>query len=154
VRGVAAGGGGAGFLSGAVPSADAGQRLPSPRSSPKRPDVDRNGPISARRRKDGAMPRARSNLSSTRQTVRALRARTAIGPEHAALVALAESTARALDAGIADEDGKKYAVAQLARAHLEAVRALLAMMAGDALDPFAAFVAGLAVPSYGEGPDP
>jgi hypothetical protein len=79
--------------------------------------------------------------------VRALRRRSCIGPEHAALIALAESTAKALDAASADDEGKKYAVALVARAHLQAVQSLLAIGAGESLDPFTAFVAGLSTPT-------
>jgi hypothetical protein len=77
----------------------------------------------------------------------ALHKRSCLGPEHAALVALAETTARAMDAVIADPAEKKYAVAQLARAHLEVIRALLAGLPGESLDPFAAFVSGLTSPT-------
>jgi hypothetical protein len=95
----------------------------------------------------------RTNLGSTRRTVTALRKRACLGPEHEALVALAESTARSIDAAIADPAEKKYAVAQLARAHLEVVRALLAGLGNESLDPFAALVSELSTPTRGlDGP--
>jgi hypothetical protein len=90
---------------------------------------------------------ARTNLGSTRRMVTALQKRSSLGPEHAALVALAESTARAIDAAVADPTEKKYAVAQLARAHLEVLRALLTSMPGEPHDSFAAIVAELAQPT-------
>jgi hypothetical protein len=88
----------------------------------------------------------RSNLSSTRRTVAALRRGSRLGPEHAALVQLAESTAAALDDVITGAE-KRCVVAQLARAHLLTVGALMSAADAEHLDPFAAFVAGLATPA-------
>jgi hypothetical protein len=56
-------------------------------------------------------------------------------------VALAESTVVALDEVLASSQ-KRYVVAQLARAHLQATEALLSQTT-ETLDPFRAFVAGL-----------
>jgi hypothetical protein len=96
---------------------------------------------------------ARTNLSSTRRTVAALRRGSRLGPEHAALVALVETTGRALDE-LVESDEKRYVVAQLARAHLMATEALLRVGRDTPLDPFAAFVAGLSVPTpYTDSPD-
>ena len=83
-----------------------------------------------------------SNLSSTRRTVAALRRQSWLGPEHAGLVLLAETTAQALD-DVAGGDEKRYVVAQLARAHLLALEALLHLAGDTPLDPFAAFIAGM-----------
>jgi len=96
---------------------------------------------------------ARSNLSSTRRTVTSLRGLSRLGPEHAGLVLLAETTARALDEILAGDE-KRYVVAQLARAHLLTLEALLRVGLETSLDPFAAFVAGLSVPVFtGSGDD-
>ena len=73
-------------------------------------------------------------------------------PEHAALVRLAETTATALDEVVAGDE-KRYVVAQLARAHLLTVEALLSVYDEDHLDPFAAFVAGMSTPSVRTDPD-
>jgi hypothetical protein len=91
---------------------------------------------------------ARTNVSSTRRTVATLRRLSRLGPEHAAVVALAESTARALDEAV-ESDEKKYALASTARAHLLALEALFRAGSETPLDPFAAFVAGMAVPTLG-----
>ena len=95
---------------------------------------------------------SRTNLSSTRRTVAALRKDSRLGPEHAALVRLAETTAAVLDEVVAGDD-KRYVVAQLARAHLLTVEALLTLHDGQELDPFAAFVAGLSTPSLETDPE-
>jgi hypothetical protein len=95
---------------------------------------------------------SRTNLSSTSRMVAALRKGSRLGPEHAALVRLAETTAAALDEVVAGDD-KRYVVAQLARAHLLTVEALLSVYDEDHLDPFAAFVAGLSTPSLETDPD-
>jgi hypothetical protein len=80
----------------------------------------------------------RSNLSSTKRTVAALRRGSRLGPEHIALVGLAETTAKELDE-VVDGEEKCYVVAQLARAHLLTLEALRAACNDDHLDPFAAF---------------
>jgi hypothetical protein len=98
----------------------------------------------------GRMP-GKTNLSSTRRTIQALRRSCRLGPEHAGLVALAESTAVALDEVLASSQ-KRYVVAQLARAHLQATEALLRQTT-EALDPFRAFVAGLSVPTIADTDD-
>jgi hypothetical protein len=85
-------------------------------------------------------------LTSTRRTVAALRKGSGLGPEHAALIRLAETTVAALDEVVTGED-KRYVVAQLARGPLLTVEALLNVYDEDHLDPFAAFVAGLSRPN-------
>jgi hypothetical protein len=89
----------------------------------------------------------RTNVSSTRRTVAALRRLSRLGPEHSGLIALGETTARALDLAITSGE-KGYALANLARAHVVVLQVLLAVGKEPALDPFAAFIAGMSVPSY------
>jgi hypothetical protein len=93
-----------------------------------------------------------TNLSATKRTVAALRRRSRLGAEHAGLVMLASSTARALDEVVAG-DVKPYVIPQLARAHLLALQALLGLEPGTTVDPFTAFVAGLATPSVDSAVD-
>ena len=94
----------------------------------------------------------RTKLSITRRTAAALGKGSRLGPEHAALVRLAETTATALDEVVAGDE-KRYVVAQLARAHLLTVEALLSVYDEDHLDPFATFVAGMSTPSVRTDPD-
>jgi hypothetical protein len=95
---------------------------------------------------------ARTNVSSTRRTVSALRTLSRLGPEHAGLIALGETTARALDLAIASDE-KAYALANLARAHAVVLQVLLAVGKETSLDPFAAFVAGLTTPTFVTPPE-
>jgi hypothetical protein len=94
----------------------------------------------------GAMGAA-SNLSATRRTIRALRRHEMLTETHAALATLALTTARALDDVVAGDD-KRYVVAQLSRAHLLALEALVAVVpepsSPDAID---VWLAGLTQPS-------
>jgi hypothetical protein len=89
---------------------------------------------------------ARTNVSSTRRTVATLTRLSRLGPEHAGLVALGETTARALDLAITSDE-KAYALAQLARAHVAVLEVLLRVGNETSLDPFAAFIAGLSSPT-------
>jgi hypothetical protein len=91
--------------------------------------------------------RPRTNATATRAALRELRRSGRSPAENAGLEQLALSTAAALDAVLSDESQKKYAVASIARAHLLALEALAGLARREPLDPFAAFVAGLALPS-------
>jgi hypothetical protein len=67
-----------------------------------------------------------SNLTATRRTLRALRVAERVGDAEAGLAQLALTTAGALDEVVAGGE-KRYVVAQLARAHLLTLQALLAV---------------------------
>jgi hypothetical protein len=93
--------------------------------------------------------RPRSNASATRATIRALRRSGRIPQgEFAGLEELALSTAAVLDASLSDPSEKTYGVAALARAHLLVLEALAGVGKVESLDPFAAFVAGLSLPTF------
>ena len=93
------------------------------------------------------MPRAKTNVSATRAAVRAMHKTGRLGPELAGVEQLALSLATALDSVLLDPEQKKYVITGLARAHLLVQQALLAGLGNETLDPFAAFVAGLATPN-------
>jgi hypothetical protein len=88
----------------------------------------------------------RSNRSATARTVRALRGAERITDEHAGLVRLAETTAAALDEVVASAE-KRYVVAQLARAHLLAMEALLSVPPANNIAPFDRLLEELSRPS-------
>ena len=93
--------------------------------------------------------RARTNASATRATIRTLRSQDRLNPEHAGLAQLALSTAAALDDVLLDRAGKKYAVAQMARAHLGVLVALHELEAPRATDAWDAVVAEALRPTPG-----
>jgi hypothetical protein len=98
--------------------------------------------------------RPKTNSAATRDTVRALLEQDRLGPEHAALVQLAISTGRALDAALADTSGKKYGTAACARAHALALDNLLRVSEPASTDAFTAFVEALSTPSRYDDPRP
>ena len=92
---------------------------------------------------------ARTNASATRATLRTLRSQERLLPEHAGLAQLAITTAKALDLTLSDEAGKKYAVAQVARAHLGALLAVLECESPRTPDAWDAVVAEALRPTPG-----
>ena len=93
--------------------------------------------------------RARTNVNATRATIRSLRSQERVIAEHAGLAQLALSTAAALDSVLSDEAGKKYAVAQVARAHLGALVALHELAPPDSADAWDRFMAEITTPAPG-----
>jgi hypothetical protein len=93
------------------------------------------------------MPRAKTNLSATRASIRVLHKTGRLGPEYACVEALALSLAGAMDSVLADPEAKKYVVPPLARSQLAVLQTLLGGLAEDNLDPFQAFVEGLSAPT-------
>jgi hypothetical protein len=90
-----------------------------------------------------------SNVSSTRRTVRALRAAERLTDANAGLVTLALTTAAALD-DARSGSAKAYEIAQLARCHLSALEALERSpepMVPNGLDRL---LADLATPGFGD----
>ena len=76
---------------------------------------------------------AATNVSATRHTLRTLRRTERLTEAHATL---ALTTARALDDVVASDE-KRYVVAQLSRAHLLALEALLSVPEPAAADEWA-----------------
>src|SRR5262249_55543169 len=99
----------------------------------------------------GAMAAA-SNVSSTGRTIRALRRVEHLTEANIALATLALTTARALDDGIAS-DAKRYVVAQLSRAHLLALEALVALPEPRSPDAVHEFLSELMDPSDDDTPE-
>ena len=94
--------------------------------------------------------RPKTNSAATRDTIRVLQAEGRLGPEDAGNVQLALSTAKALDEALTDRAGKKYVVAQLARAHQLALGTLLQMSTPTDGDAFDEFMKMLSVPTRPE----
>jgi hypothetical protein len=91
---------------------------------------------------------AATNVSATRRTLRTLRRTERLTEAHAALATLALTTARALDDVVVSEE-KRYVVAQLSRAHLSALEALLSVPEPAAPDGFDQLLAEIMRPGLG-----
>jgi hypothetical protein len=107
----------------------------------------RSGLIGARSGKLVLMG-ARSNRSATARMLRELRRREMLGESNVGLAALAETSARELDAAIARGE-KGYALDRLMRCHLAIMRELVSIPTPMSPDAFDEFVKELSVPGPG-----
>jgi hypothetical protein len=99
----------------------------------------------------GAMA-ARSNRSATARMLRELRRQERVTDSNIGLAALAETTARELDAVVAGDE-KPYARAALARAHLAALQALTETPAPMSEDELTKLLVELTKPNFGTDDD-
>ena len=90
---------------------------------------------------------AKANRAATRRTVRALRAGGRLENVDAAAIAAALTSADLLDAAILDADQPAYAKAQVVRAHLVALAALIGKDGGPSDDGVSAVIAALLTPA-------
>ena len=94
---------------------------------------------------------SKTNLSSTRRTVRELRQAQRLKGVDAALICLAETTVAALD-DAKRADAPAYAVAKAATAHREALRFLLEnALVAEPHDDFDAFMRTISTPTHERG---